>query len=148
MGVMALFVWVFFYPAFVFTILLAFGTYLPGFIQNLYVRALKYIMFTQVTIGGITLKVFHFIILMCSLTFLHSFATHYYIEEERVGADWRVRKKMLVAKFRAERNYWITLFTLCLWILLIRFRHAVKESEERRSEIAELNTKLAANKKQ
>ena len=143
---MSLFVWFFFYPAFVFTVLLAFGTYLPGFIQKTYVRVLQYLMFAKVNIGALSVKVFHFIILVCTLAFLHAFATHHLIHEEREGADWRVRKKMLVAKFRAERNYWITLFTLCLWILLNRFRHAVKESEDRRSEIDELKVQLGKKK--
>ena len=52
---------------------------------------------------------------------------YYRIKEEREEADWRVRKKMLLAKFRVERNYWISLFTLTLWVVLNRYRHAVKE---------------------
>ena len=57
------------------------------------------------------------------------------LAEERDNADWRVRKKMLMTKFRIERNYWISLFTLTLWIVLNRYRHAVKEISDLRKKL-------------
>ena len=124
---MRLFIVIFFYPALLFTGMLVVGSYLPAFIDHFISSVIKFIIFSEVNIRGFKFKIFHLIVMICTLTFLQFNYDYYRIKEERETSDWRVRKKMLLEKFRVERNYWISLFTLTLWVVLNRYRHAVKE---------------------
>ena len=132
---MYLFIVVFFYPALLFTGVLVVGSYLPSFIEHFFASVIKFLIFTEIDIRGLKIKIFHFILFVCSLTFMQFNLAYYRLAEERDNADWRVRKKMLMTKFRIERNYWISLFTLTLWIVLNRYRHAVKEISDLRKKL-------------
>ena len=48
------------------------------------------------------------------------------------------REQFKCLKWRLERNFWISLLSLTLWVILYRFRSLIKELEEERT----LNTEL------
>ena len=134
---MYMFIVIFFYPAIVFTGMLVVGSYLPSFLERFFASVIKFIIFSEIDFRGLKIKLFHIIVFICTLTFMQFNYEYYRIKEEREEADWRVRKKMLLAKFRVERNYWISLFTLTLWVVLNRYRHAVKEISNLKKKLKE-----------
>ncbi len=48
-------------------------------------------------------------------------------------------EKLLCNKWRAERNFWISLFSLVLWLILFRVHKMTKELEVVKAELKDKN---------
>lgn len=57
------------------------------------------------------------------------------------------REQFKCIRWRLERNFWISLLSLTLWIILYRFRILIKETEEERLLVISLKAQLEKDTK-
>ncbi len=134
MPTLGLFVAVLFPPAFALLALLLVP--LPSILRRRAVGCVDAVLFLR--LGRVT--IWWACALAAGATFLacnYQLSAIYAQRETAADAsDFRSATKLLKVKWRAERNWWISLFALTLWVVLRRFRSEVKHSEELTLELA------------
>ena len=137
MRYMGVFVYMFFYPALALSACLCLSTYLPVFLQKYVAAFLNTLLFSGVRCGRVHLKSLHIILSVCVFMLWNEYNSNATLTRY-ASNDLGYNVHYLDKKFLAERNVWITSFTLTLWVLLNRITSQMKDLGKERERVHNL----------
>ena len=99
----------------------------PGaqWVRRTVLRSTASIMSTRVSLGSSSFRLVYAFVFVVSVVFLSGTATCLRLQNEKDIADESLmspaqRMQVLARRWRADRNWWISLFALVMWYLLAR----------------------------
>ena len=103
-------------------------------IRRTILRILDSLIFLRVGTENHSFSVIFFIIILATTGFLYSINETWNLAQRESQTLLEFEKSAIKGKrWRAERNFWISLLGLVLWIILYRVRGLLKEADELKS---------------
>jgi hypothetical protein len=116
---------------------------LPGFIASPVRKFVNWIL-QKILFAGVIgkLSLFHIALLLSAFLFVDASWETYKADSQRIrnfehGGNTAMDERLKCSLFRFERNFWIALFSLTLWIILYRVYKFTTEIEKLKAELQE-----------
>lgn len=102
-----------------------------SFLRKVMTRFVDFVLFRNV-VGGL-FAIYHLAVFVSIFLFLESSYEVSKTSERYIAAHNTIaEEKHLGLKWRSERNWWIALFSLTMWIILHRFHSLLHEMQEKK----------------